>query len=270
MKSPQKKTRNELGSGDKFKQPGSSLLGIADTELESPKPSIGAVKDLSKSVDLSPFKHLDLEGALQSHINSKYELEKYDNITVKESHNQYQHSPRNIFGSPTKSVLRKTIQIGNNPSLRLCHKFEGSMSPTIVSMDKKGYQLLNTPFEIHKQKYQIAKHQRKISEQEYQKTAEKTATERGEKDAQRYLTIPRALRNQGIQEKFIKSREILYKRNMLTQITTKKVFDWTQDKMLVKHKIDEKVRKREAEKLKALRNATTMNAAGDDVGGRSS
>ena len=56
---------------------------------------------------------------------------------------------------------------------------------------------------------------------------------------------------------------------MLTQITTKKVFDWTQDKMLTKHKIDEKERRSEAEKLKALRNATTMNATNED-GGRSS
>ena len=64
MKSPTKKVRNEMPSGDRSKQPGSSLLHIIDSEQDSPKPSFGAVKELAKSVDLSPFKHLDLDGPL--------------------------------------------------------------------------------------------------------------------------------------------------------------------------------------------------------------
>lgn len=154
---------------------------------------------MSQSLDISPYKHIDLSGPLQSHIASKFDLEKYDHLSVRESHNKFLNSERNVFGSPSKSLLRKTIQIGEDPSLRLCHRLEKSMSPTIVSMDKKGYELKNTPFAVHKRKYTVARDQLLASEQSYKVNTIKHAQERGHQDAQLYMTIPRALRNQSIE-----------------------------------------------------------------------
>ena len=76
-------------------------------------------------------------------------------------------SDRNNFGRPSKHLLKKTVQIGDNPALRLCHKFEQSISPTIVSLDKSSFELMNTPFIQKKYRFEIAKNQQKKSESQY-------------------------------------------------------------------------------------------------------
>lgn len=38
-----------------------------------------------------------------------------------------------------RKIENKTVQLGNNPNLRVCKHFERSIQPSIVSKDKKGY-----------------------------------------------------------------------------------------------------------------------------------
>ena len=37
------------------------------------------------------------------------------------------------------NLYNKTVQVGNDPNMRVCHKFEKDVSPTIVLNDKKNY-----------------------------------------------------------------------------------------------------------------------------------
>ena len=40
-----------------------------------------------------------------------------------------------------RKLENKTVQLGNNPNLRVCRHFERSIQPSIVSKDKKGYNI---------------------------------------------------------------------------------------------------------------------------------
>ena len=51
--------------------------------------------------------------------------------------------------------------------------------------------------------------------------------------------VPKHLQNKQIQDQFIKSFEGIYKRNMFAQVHTKKVLEWTHEKMLKEAEIQE-------------------------------
>ena len=51
-------------------------------------------------------------------------------------------SLNSFLPQPSPRFLDKTQQLGQNPEIRFCSKFEKSVSPTIVSKDKKSYSVL--------------------------------------------------------------------------------------------------------------------------------
>ena len=67
--------------------------------------------------------------------------------------------------------MRKTVQIGKNPEIRICSKLENSISPSIVAKDKKGYQV-TTPWDIRKYDYIQAKKYSQKLERDQIKTNE--------------------------------------------------------------------------------------------------
>jgi hypothetical protein len=79
-------------------------------------------------------------------MKENLKIDGFNKFDFRDSHDQYLRSERNLFGKPSKHLLEKTVQLGDNPALRLCHKFENSISPTIVSLDKKSFEMINTPF----------------------------------------------------------------------------------------------------------------------------
>lgn len=54
---------------------------------------------------------------------------------------QLSDGPTDPHTKLSSTLHNKTLQVGPNPSVRVCHKHEHSISPTITLNDKKGYQV---------------------------------------------------------------------------------------------------------------------------------
>lgn len=140
--------------------------------------------------------------------------------------------------------MQKTLRVGRDPRVRVCQKLETSLCPTIVSADKKGYEIKNTLYNRHKNKYYKAANQKDFTERNYIQETLKQLNKVNKRSEQIFSRVPKHLSNKPLQDQFIKSMSTIYKRNMYASIHTKKVLEWTQDKMLEQAKeIEEKKRK---------------------------